>query len=86
MLRDVNMYLYLHLKWLFVECFQSAVFTTSKAERYSAYKTKVWKSLLCISHFQVRPSGQPLGITHSHCPGVGFLPNFLCLGGVVVLI
>ena len=33
-------------------CIKAAVFTRIKVERYSAYKTKVWNSLLCISHFQ----------------------------------
>ena len=46
MLRGANMNLYSDLKWLFVECFQTAVFTTSRAERYAAYKTKVCDSLL----------------------------------------
>ena len=34
------MNVHLHLKWIFVECFQTAVFTTSKAERYSALQDK----------------------------------------------
>ena len=27
------------------------------------------------------PPGDPLGFARYHCPGVGFSPNFLCLGG-----
>ena len=40
MLRVANMNLYLHLKWPFKNCFQTVFFTTSREERYSAYKMK----------------------------------------------
>ena len=38
--RGTNMNLCLHLKWLFKNAFK-LFFTTSRAERYSAYKMKV---------------------------------------------
>ena len=80
------MNLYLHSKWIFVECFQTAIFTTSKAQRYSAYKTKLWNSLLCISHFQAWPYKQPLEIRMFSLPG-GWVFAHLSLpgGGVGVL-
>ena len=36
---------------------------------------------LYISQFQtLPPSGRPPAFEHSHCPRVGFFPNFLCPG------
>ena len=48
MLRGANMNLYLHLKWLSVECFQTAVFTANRAERYSAY---IVTRQRCATHY-----------------------------------
>ena len=44
MQKRANTNLYLHLKWLFLECVQTVFFTTSRAEHYSAYKIKVLHS------------------------------------------
>ena len=47
MLRRANMNLYLHVKWLFLECFQTAVL--QQAEYSVILLTKVCNSLLVLA-------------------------------------
>ena len=76
------MNLYLHLKWIFVECFQLPFLQQAKQSVILLTRQR------CGTHYYVsviskpdHPSDDLWGFARSHCPEVGFLPNFHCLGG-----